>query len=301
MELLSHYIEQQNGRYPEIKNWLNYLVGNQLYYSYRDTSYNIGTYPSELHYHDYYELVIFEEGDIRYICEGSIFYPKYGDIILIPPGKFHMSAINCKNTCYKRHVFYFYPSAFDEIGHGALTSFSQQTKNGELLSFASSENVKELVNLLKHMKEVSESTPSPLEKALGLSYIIQIFYLLNNEKCNSKTDTDFLPENILMLQQYIDSNFAKILSVSQIAEHFFYSREHISRLFRKHFDTTIADYIMKRRIAKSQNLMMQGMSVTDAGYEVGFGSLSTFIRAFRTVTNMTPSEYCKLRKNIAFK
>ena len=99
-------------------------------------------------------------------------------------------------------------------------------------------------------------------------------------------------------RERIDQNFSKISSVSQVAEHFFYSREYVSRLFKKHFDTTISDYISKRRIAESQLLIVKGIPLIDVAYQVGFGSLSTFIRAFRTVTDMTPSEYRKIRKNI---
>ena len=110
-----------------------------------------------------------------------------------------------------------------------------------------------------------------------------------------------MPENVLKIQNYIDHNFSVISSVSQVAEHFFYSREYTSRLFRKHFDTTISDYIMKRRVAESQALILRDMPMIDIAYQVGFGSLSTFIRAFRSVTNMTPSEYRKLRKEIFIK
>jgi AraC-like DNA-binding protein len=56
---------------------------------------------------------------------------------------------------------------------------------------------------------------------------------------------------------------------------------------------------MKRRVAKCQELILQDMPFIDIAYQVGFGSLSTFIRAFRSVTGMTPSEYRKLRKEVA--
>lgn len=298
MKLLSHYIEHQIKTDIRIINWENHIITETLSYAYRDTEYDNQTFPSNLHYHDYYELVIFEEGDIQYICEGCVYQPQYGDIILIPPGKFHMSVINGECTRYKRHVLYLYPSAFDVIGHGALTSFLNRTINGDMFGFGSTEAKQAFMDTLVRLKESFCSEPSPLEEALGLSYIIQVFYLLNQKNCQSKKEISSLPENILMLQQYIDHNFAVISSVSQVAEHFFYSREYVSRLFKKHFDTTISDYIMKRRIAESQLLIVQGLPLIDVAYQVGFGSLSTFIRAFRTVTDMTPSAYRKMRKNI---
>lgn len=301
MKLLSHYIEHQTTLYPEIMNWENHIINDAISYAYRDTVYNNRTYPSNLHYHDYYELVILEEGDIQYICEGCIYSPRYGDIILIPPGKFHMSVINGESTRYKRHVFYFYPSAFDAIGHSTLTSFSSRRENGEILAFVSLEARQRLMDVLERLKKIFAEATSLLEDALALSYVIHIFYLLNQKDCQPKSGITSLPENILMLQHYIDHNFSQIASVAQVAEHFFYSREYVSRLFRKHFDTTISDYIMKRRIAESQSLILQGVPLVEVAYQVGFGSLSAFIRAFRTVTNMTPSTYRKLRKEISFK
>lgn len=298
MKLFSHYIEQQKKRYPEIKNWENYYFGDRLAYSYRDTVYDRINYPSDLHYHDYYEMVIFEEGNIQYICGGNVYHLNYGDIILIPPGEFHISVITCEKTHYKRHVFYLYPSAFAAIGHSVLTSFLTQIKSGELLTIGSLESRQELMELLRQLKKTFSGDITPLDEALGLSYLIRIFCLLNQNGCRVKNEAVALPDNILELQHYIDQNFAQISSVSQVAEHFFYSREYVSRLFRKYFDTTISDYIMKRRIAESQLLIVQNLPMTDIAYRVGFGSLSTFIRAFRTVTGMTPSEYRKLRKEI---
>lgn len=294
MKLLSHYIEQQTKQYPQIGNWKDHVINDMLSYSYRDTVYDRRTFPSNLHYHDYYELVVLEEGDIRYICEGRVYHPKHGDIILIPPGKFHMSAINCKNTRYRRHVFYLYPAAFDAIGHNALTSFLDGEGSEGLLSIHTVEERQRLMALLENLTDVLNGEKTPMEEALGYSYIIQVFYLLNQKACLPTKEATYLPENILALQQYIDQNYHQISSVAQVAEHFYYSREYVSRLFRKHFETTISDYIMKRRIVKSQTLIRQGFPLTEIAYQVGFGSLSTFIRAFRSVTDMTPSEYRKL-------
>ena len=300
MKLLSHYMEYQAKQNPKIANWENHIIGDSLSYSYRSTTYDRTTYPSNLHYHDYYELVIFEEGNINYICEGQIYHPQFGDIILIPPSKFHMSAINCESTCYKRHVFYLYPSAFDAIGHNSLTRFLTSTCDADMFTFNSLKSRQEFMDTAERLKEISQKSSSPLEDALRLSLIMHIFSLLNQKGCLSKSITLSLPENILKLQQYIDSNYSEITSISDIGKHFFYSREHISRLFKKYFDTSISDYIMKKRISESQSLIAQNLALIDVAYQVGFSSLSTFIRAFKSVTGMTPSKYHKLKKEAHF-
>ena len=291
MKLISHYVKTQEEQSPNIPNWNNHYINDALLHSYRSTRYDRTTYPSMLHYHDYYELVVFLEGDIQYICETQIFTPAPGDIILIPPGYFHMSKLTQDSTHYKRHVFYFYPDAVTAITCSALTAVLTNTKEGLLLSVSDPGIRGELIRLLQNLQTTLEQPAHALEQALGLGYLIQIFYLINQYDRQQKEPADFLPDQVLELQQYIDIHFAEISSVSQVAEHFYYSREYMSRLFKKHLNTTVSDYIRKRRIGMSQALIRQGLPLLEVCFQVGFEHPSTFIRAFRSVTGMTPLQY----------
>lgn len=293
MKLLSHYLQSQSNSRPEIMNWENDLINDSLCYSCRSTFYDMNTFPSSLHSHDYYELVIFVEGEINYVCESSVYSPKRGDIIIIPPGKFHMSKLKGESTHYKRHVFYLYPNAFDAVG-SSLAEILIRTNEGLHFSLSSREREEELLTLVEKLAHAVKDHSDEISRALAFGYIIEIFCLLNRKDIRHSGETERLPENILALQQYLDTHYSEINSVSEVAEHFFYSREYVSRLFKRYYDTTILDYIHKLRISKSRALIAEGMPIIDVCYAVGFSSLSTFIRAFRRVTNMTSSEYRKI-------
>ena len=293
MKLLSHYLQNKNDPRHEITNWENDLINDSLCYSYRSTVYDVNTFPSSLHSHDYYELVIFVEGEINYVCESSVYSPKRGDVIIIPPGKFHMSKLKGERTHYKRHVFYLYPNAFDAVG-ASLADILIRTNEGVHFSLSSREREEELLTLTAKLSSALKKREDGLSRALAFGYIIEIFCLLNRKDIRHSGESERLPENILALQQYLDAHYTEINSVSEVAEHFFYSREYVSRLFKKYYDTTILDYIHKLRISKSRALIAEGMPIIDVCYAVGFSSLSTFIRAFRTATDMTPSEYRRM-------
>lgn len=293
MKLLSHYLQNKNDPRHEITNWENDLINDSLCYSYRSTVYDVNTFPSSLHSHDYYELVIFVEGEINYVCESSVYSPKRGDVIIIPPGKFHMSKLKGERTHYKRHVFYLYPNAFDAVG-ASLADILIRTNEGVHFSLSSREREEELLTLTEKLSSALKKREDGLSRALAFGYIIEIFCLLNRKDIRHSGESERLPENILALQQYLDAHYTEINSVSEVAEHFFYSREYVSRLFKKYYDTTILDYIHKLRISKSRALIAEGMPIIDVCYAVGFSSLSTFIRAFRTATDMTPSEYRRM-------
>ena len=293
MKLLSHYLQNKNDPRHEITNWENDLINDSLCYSCRSTVYDVNTFPSSLHSHDYYELVIFVDGEINYVCESSVYSPKRGDVIIIPPGKFHMSKLKGERTHYKRHVFYLYPNAFDAVSP-SLADILIRTNEGVHFSLASREREEELLTLSEKLASALKKRGDDLSRALAFGYIIEIFCLLNRKDIRHSGESERLPENILALQQYLDAHYTEINSVSEVADHFFYSREYVSRLFKKYYDTTILDYIHKLRISKSRTLIAEGMPIIDVCYAVGFSSLSTFIRAFRAATDMTPSEYRKI-------
>lgn len=292
MRRVTHYW-QNTVQDSSITNWSDNDFNASLYYSYRTTQYTAKTFPSSLHYHDYYELIIFESGEINYICESVIYQPKPGDVLLIPPGKFHMSAIRAEKTLYKRHVFYLYPDALETYHAGALTAFLENCQ-GEFLRFSLNEAAqKELFALLQRFCLALENKSSEAYRALSVGLLIQIFFLLNGGQWQKDKHDISLPPNIVQIKEYIDENFRQIGNVNEVAKHFYYSREYVSRLFRKYFNTTILQYVTARRIAYSKKLMGQGCSIHEACYGSGFDHMSTFIRAFRSVEHMTPSEYRK--------
>ena len=298
MQLFSHYRQQKQNNPAQITNWQGHELGKSLYYSHRETHYNIATFPSRLHCHNYFELVIFESGNIHYICESVTYQPKAGDILLVSPKNFHMSMLHGSKTLYKRHVFYLYPDALDPFGCGILTSFLNRVDNGLTIISLENHSKEELLILLRKLSEILTHKQDSTHDALAISFVIQIFYLLNSSHLNSGSNSSPLPNKLSSIKAYINENFLEISSTHEVATHFFYSREYVSRIFRKHFNTTVSEYIRARRVAHCQKLIEQGCPITEACYQSGFDNMSTCIRSFRNVVNMNPSEY---RKTIAKK
>ena len=293
MKKVSYYKQNNRGNTKQIMNWQDHDLGDYLFYSHRSTLYNSSTFPSSLHYHDYYELIIFEEGNVDYICESTYVHPEPGNILLISPGMFHMSKIGCEETVYKRHVFYLYPDAFDSLGCEALVGFLKDASKGLTVYLLPEKDQSLLLLLLHQLSEALKHEEKPTYRALARGLILQIFFLINESNSTFRDYGTILPENLLAIKQYIEQNFKQISCVKEVADHFFYSREYVSRLFRQYFNTTVSNYIKARQIAYSQSLIEQGCSISEACYRSGFENMSTFIRSFRNITGMTPSEYRK--------
>lgn len=90
---------------------------------------------------------------------------------------------------------------------------------------------------------------------------------------------------------FIDRNYAAPLNVPAMAEAACMSPSHFARRFREAYAETPYGYLMTRRIERAQELLRQGMSVTDACMTVGCTSLGSFSSRFHQIVGMSPSAY----------
>ena len=294
MKLISHYRSPLEHN-TDTNKYREYDINPRMLYSHRSADFTRDTFPSTLHFHEYYELVIFVEGDVRYICESSACLPQYGDVIIIPPGKLHMSMINADSTRYVRYVFYFYPDAFDAFGGQALLDSARPDREDQFYFTLNAKRMEELLTLLGQL-DAALSHGAPKEQALALAYTMQVFYLLSKPSSVLSASDPYLPQSVIEVQHYLDDHFTEISSVSDVAAHFFYSREYVSRLFKRYLNTTVADYVLNRRVSYCQKLMETDMPLIDICFRAGFGSVSAFIRAFQRITGLSPSKYRKLHQ-----
>ena len=267
--------------------WCDHQLGAHMIVSHRVTSYTRETFTDTLHMHPYYELVVYLRGDIRYIVGDRMVTPAPGDILVCRPGTLHTANLLRAST-YDRIVLYF-PAVSDLPGwdpdllpHMA-DSFCYTVPRGE--------DRARLMNLLAELETAlshdREDTPT-----LSYSLLLQFLLLLHRQALPADAP-ERLPEAIRRIKEYIDENYTTLSGVEEIAAHFFYSREYLSRLFRRTLNTTVSDYLLDKKLSYAKRLLEDGKSVTDACFASGFHNMSSFIRNFRDCTGVLPSAYRK--------
>ena len=104
--------------------------------------------------------------------------------------------------------------------------------------------------------------------------------------------------DIYEILSYIQQNYHKNESFDAIAEHFSVSTSYLSRLIKKETDSTFTDYVNTLRISEAKRLLANSKDNITTIYEkVGFNNRNTFIRLFKQIVGVTPSEYRKNSKS----
>jgi AraC-like DNA-binding protein len=82
--------------------------------------------------------------------------------------------------------------------------------------------------------------------------------------------------------------------MDELSRHFFISKYHLSREFKKHTGTTLYRYVVQKRLILAKGLILQGNPITAVYEQCGFGDYSNFFRAFKNEYGTTPQEFLQV-------
>ncbi len=247
-----------------------------------------------LHYHDFLELYFHLEGDCDYIIDSRIYSLQKGDVVIINRQKLHRSAIKNFTKPYLRFVLWL---DYDFVGKLI----------GEYIDFQNLIGLNsgiEIIRLPKGQWENMEHTLRNLyseskakdfvSSILAENYLQEIILLICRYSLENYELKEITVKNDVVIQavmNYIDRHYKEILTLDEIADHFYMNKYHLMRKFKKHTQMTIMDYCKKKRLMIARDYLMKGVSIQSIYKKCGFDDYSNFFRAFRSVYHMSPREY----------
>ena len=126
------------------------------------------------------------------------------------------------------------------------------------------------------------------------NYINKFFksICIYNSSSNSSVEVD-----LKKLKKYIDNNYTKDIYLDSLSEQYNVTVKHMSKLLKKALGIPFKQYITNLRILKSKELLTDSdETIENIALKIGFNSRNTFIRAFKLLEGITPSEYRKNHK-----
>ncbi len=96
------------------------------------------------------------------------------------------------------------------------------------------------------------------------------------------------------IKEYIEKNYMKQIKMKDLASALNISNSYLSGLFKKKFNWSFSEYLIRYRIEKFVELVKNGdIKFNEAAEIVGYDDYAQFSKQFKKYTKMSPKEYFK--------
>ena len=92
--------------------------------------------------------------------------------------------------------------------------------------------------------------------------------------------------------RYIRKHIHEPITIDELTDICFLSKDHFIRLFKKEMHITPTQYINRKKIERAQLMLLtSGHPIKDIAYSLSFEDVSYFNRLFKKYTKKTPAKY----------
>ncbi len=260
------------------------------------------TYIFEGEKHDFWELLYVDKGEVDVMANTRRNRLKHGQVIFHKPNEFHnvmstgniapnlvVIAFECKSPSMA-----FFEDKVLSIGDKEKALLGDIVREAEN-AFSSPLGISELKKLKRKNEQVFAC-----EQLIKIS--LEHFLISLVRKGNNSNKTKERPSSVLKIRSdddlikkvmmYLSENLSNNISLNDICIYFGMSKTSLKTLFRKKTNKSVMEIYRNLRIEEAKKIIReQHFNFSEISEQLGYPSIHSFSRQFKSVTDMTPSEY----------
>ncbi len=264
-------------------------------YSWRDADFyvhhTITPTPNPLdfasHMHSGCELYCFLSGEGSFHIEGSEYPLSPGMLLLTRPGELHRLSISGALP-YERVAIHFPAEALEGVdSDGRLRALFFDRPLGQDNVYAGNDDSRAFITSCIY-RLVRESELSP--RTQTLANLLPILCELNSLRAMEAVPQHGARGLAADVIAYINAHLYEAWTLDDLAARFFFSRTHLSRVFRQATGLSVWDYTLLKRLIAAREQIRGGAPATEAAERCGFGDYSSFYRQYKRRFGEAPKE-----------
>jgi len=240
-----------------------------------------------LHFHQEVELLYVFEGKVELAVLNDQFSMNKNDIIVINANFKHQYTVSQGTILCKLQIPYQF--LCDNLGYNDII-FGCNSMKEENEAYAKLNAI--LIRLLgafvkNDSKQNCFSQQSLLYQLLDI--LVTDFLISNNDKLFLEKNKD---ERMYKINNYIQSNYNKAITLKDLSEYLFLSMSYLSRYFKKNYGMNFLEYLSSVRMHHAmEDLLFTDLNITRIAVENGFANSSVFSKKFKELYQVSPSQY----------
>lgn len=234
----------------------------------------------DLHWHNYFEIELFVDGEGYQFINGKKFEIKKGLCYLLVPSDLHQLFFTKETKIITLSFDYpMIPNVIDK-------HFINQNR----IHYLDNEEFNNILNIFYFINNEFNTKQQYSEMIVDNLLLTILYFLLRKSKITAQQTKQTSP--LINGLNYINSHFNDNPTLEQVAQAIHLNAVYFSFLFKKTLNKSFIEYLTELKIEHAKKLLLStNISATEIAFACGFDSLSSFYRNFKKITNMSPSAF----------
>ena len=252
----------------------------------------------QLHWHDEIQFVYVIKGCVKFEVEHNIYYVKENDGIFINSGCIHSaSPYECEDSqyiCIDVDNSLYQCASQNIINEKYLQPFLNINNTKTIILDNNIEWQKKILDQIIELSNLFEQKYFAFELLMQAKIIEMLYNLINHSRDKLNENIYFFNENqrIKDVLTYINKNYQNKITLDDLSKQANLCKSEFCRFFKKITNQTPFEYLVGYRINQSAILLRNSdYSILEISNNVGFNSVSYFVKKFKEQTNCTPKYY----------
>ncbi|MBA2284481.1 MAG: AraC family transcriptional regulator [Ktedonobacteraceae bacterium] len=243
------------------------------------------------HTHEGYVIGVIEQGAEQFAYRRSQHVAPVGSIVFINPGEMHTGSSAAEHGWTYRTL---YPPV--ELLQRAVSDLTGRTRAIPFFAEAVVHDPEMMTELSLTHRALEDQASSALERESRLLWTLS--RLIVRYADDHPRPRPFAKEHmgIQRVRAYLEENYAKNISLEQLAAIAHLSPFHLLRSFRDQMSLPPHAYQIQTRIMHAKHMLATGLSCIDTAIAVGFADQSHFSKHFKRIVGVSPGLYGAVRK-----
>ena len=132
-----------------------------------------------------------------------------------------------------------------------------------------------------------------MEKPINFEkFKVLIDNLIVKNNYHNDLDNNDIKSKVDKIKTYIEKNYHKVFNLNDISEIVFLSPKYLSKIFKIETGVCFNEYKLDVKIKYAKDLLENsGNNIDQIAYNLGYKNSESFIKIFKKIVNMTPTEY----------
>ena len=251
-------------------------------------------------WHNELEVIRILEGEGIYTIDGRQYNVRPGSFIIINPNQLHSATAKIGRPIVFESLKFKYDILMGSKNDSATLKYISPLINNEKYlpnTILTSMPIYTMFSSLFYQISETFNDSDIFKHILLKSYILNLIYLFyKNRYIYKKSATTSTKKSSVDLirncVEYINTHYKEDIDLDFMTINLETSKPHLCRVFKRHTNQTLTEYINDYRINKAcEILSTTNTPVTEIAFSVGYSNLSYFNARFKKKTFLTPLQY----------